>query len=89
MGDLAYGVPQKARDAEVYMVTKSTFIDFPNLWVGPEPDVAHEDLGREPVAEGLQLGHRGARDVDFSLTACRSRASSTSPRISIRRRSTR
>jgi len=35
MGDLAYGVPQKARDADVYMVTKSTFIDFPNLWVGP------------------------------------------------------
>jgi dipeptidyl aminopeptidase/acylaminoacyl peptidase len=35
MADLAYGVPQKARNADVYMVTKSTFIDFPNLWVGP------------------------------------------------------
>jgi hypothetical protein len=35
MGDLAYGVPQKARNADVYMVTKSTFVDFPNLWVGP------------------------------------------------------
>jgi dipeptidyl aminopeptidase/acylaminoacyl peptidase len=35
MGDLAYGVPQKAKGAEVYMVTKSTFIDFPNLWAGP------------------------------------------------------
>jgi dipeptidyl aminopeptidase/acylaminoacyl peptidase len=35
MGDLAYGVPQKAKNADVYMVTKSTFIDFPNLWVGP------------------------------------------------------
>ena len=35
MGDLAYGVPQKAKNADVYMVTKSTFVDFPNLWVGP------------------------------------------------------
>lgn len=35
MDDLAYGNPQKAKDADVYLVTKSTFIDFPNLWVGP------------------------------------------------------
>jgi dipeptidyl aminopeptidase/acylaminoacyl peptidase len=35
MGDLAYGVPLKARDADIYMVTKSTFVEFPNLWVGP------------------------------------------------------
>jgi hypothetical protein len=35
MADLAYGVPQKARDADVYLVTKGTFVDFPNLWVGP------------------------------------------------------
>jgi dipeptidyl aminopeptidase/acylaminoacyl peptidase len=35
MGDLAYGNPQKARNADVYMVTRSTFVDFPNLWVGP------------------------------------------------------
>jgi hypothetical protein len=35
MADLAYGTPQKARNADVYLVTKSTFIDFPNLWVGP------------------------------------------------------
>jgi dipeptidyl aminopeptidase/acylaminoacyl peptidase len=35
MADLAYGNPQKARDADVYMVTKSTVTDFPNLWVGP------------------------------------------------------
>jgi len=35
MGDLAYGNPQKAKNADVYLVTKSTFVDFPNLWVGP------------------------------------------------------
>ena len=32
--DIAYGAPQKARNAEEYLVTKSTFIDFPNLYVG-------------------------------------------------------
>ena len=36
MGDLAYGNPQKAKNADVYLVTKSTFVDFPNLWVGPD-----------------------------------------------------
>jgi len=35
MADLAYGVPQKARDADVYLVTKSTVTEFPNLYVGP------------------------------------------------------
>ena len=35
MGDMAYGTPTKAHNADVYMVTKSTFIEFPNLWVGP------------------------------------------------------
>ena len=29
-----YGPPSKARDADEYMVTRSTFVDFPNLWVG-------------------------------------------------------
>jgi dipeptidyl aminopeptidase/acylaminoacyl peptidase len=33
--DLNHGTPQKARDAEMYMMTKSTAVDFPNLWVGP------------------------------------------------------
>jgi hypothetical protein len=35
MSDLAYGAPVKAANAEMYMLTKSTFTDFPNLWVGP------------------------------------------------------
>ncbi|MEP6781615.1 MAG: hypothetical protein ABJC26_17075, partial [Gemmatimonadaceae bacterium] len=33
--DIAYGAPQKARNAEEYLVTKSTFTEFPNIWVGP------------------------------------------------------
>jgi dipeptidyl aminopeptidase/acylaminoacyl peptidase len=36
MADLRYGAPSKARNAETYLVTKSTFVDFPNLWVGPD-----------------------------------------------------
>jgi dipeptidyl aminopeptidase/acylaminoacyl peptidase len=35
MADVAYGIPTKAANADVWMVTKSTFVDFPNLWVGP------------------------------------------------------
>ncbi len=35
MADVNYGTPQKARAADTYMLTKSTFIDFPNLYVGP------------------------------------------------------
>ena len=35
MADVAYGAVTKAANAEVYMTTKSTFTQFPNLWVGP------------------------------------------------------
>lgn len=34
-GDYAYGQPTKAKNAEVFMMTRSTFVEFPNLWVGP------------------------------------------------------
>jgi hypothetical protein len=34
MSDLAYGTLTKAANADVYMTTKSTFTDFPNLYVG-------------------------------------------------------
>jgi dienelactone hydrolase len=35
MSPLRYGAPQKARNADVWMATKSTFTEFPNVWVGP------------------------------------------------------
>jgi dipeptidyl aminopeptidase/acylaminoacyl peptidase len=35
MADVRYGAPSKAKNAETYLVTKGTFVDFPNLWVGP------------------------------------------------------
>ena len=35
MGDVAWGTPLKARNAEQYLVTRGTFVDFPNLYTGP------------------------------------------------------
>jgi dienelactone hydrolase len=35
MADAAFGTPLKADDADVWMVTRGTFTEFPNLWVGP------------------------------------------------------
>jgi hypothetical protein len=34
MSDLAYGPIIKAANSDEYMITKSTFVQFPNLWVG-------------------------------------------------------
>jgi dienelactone hydrolase len=38
MADVNFGSLQKARDAERYLVTRSTFQDFPNLWTGERLD---------------------------------------------------
>ena len=35
MDPVRYGNPSKAEHADLYMLTKSTFVDFPNVWVGP------------------------------------------------------
>ncbi|HYD51714.1 MAG TPA: prolyl oligopeptidase family serine peptidase, partial [Gemmatimonadaceae bacterium] len=35
MADASFGLVQKARHAEQYLVTRGTFVDFPNLHVGP------------------------------------------------------
>jgi hypothetical protein len=35
MGDVAYGNPTKAGDADQWIVTRGTFTDFPNLYTGP------------------------------------------------------
>jgi dipeptidyl aminopeptidase/acylaminoacyl peptidase len=37
MGDYAYGRPRKADDSDVYVLTRSTFQEFPDLWV-TDPD---------------------------------------------------
>jgi len=35
MADAAFGVVQKARDAEQWLVTRGTFVEYPNLHTGP------------------------------------------------------
>jgi dienelactone hydrolase len=35
MADVSWGAPIKAANAEQYLVTKGTFVDFPNLYTGP------------------------------------------------------
>jgi dipeptidyl aminopeptidase/acylaminoacyl peptidase len=35
MADAAFGPPLKAEKADIWMVTRGTFVEFPNLWVGP------------------------------------------------------
>ena len=34
MADVSFGVPVKAENAEQWLVAKSTFVEFPNLWTG-------------------------------------------------------
>ncbi len=38
MEDVAFGTPIKARRADVFVVTRSTFRDFPDLWAGSRLD---------------------------------------------------
>lgn len=35
MADAAFGQPIKAENADEWVVTRSTFVEFPNLWIGP------------------------------------------------------
>jgi dipeptidyl aminopeptidase/acylaminoacyl peptidase len=41
MGPYNYGTPQKAKNADVFMYTRSTAVEFPNLWVGPSLTDVH------------------------------------------------
>jgi dipeptidyl aminopeptidase/acylaminoacyl peptidase len=38
MDDVAWGTPQKAKRAEMFVTTRSTFRDFPDLWAGSRLD---------------------------------------------------
>ena len=38
MADRRFGVPAKAENAEAFVVTQSTYRDFPDLWAGPSLD---------------------------------------------------
>ncbi|HEX3158978.1 MAG TPA: prolyl oligopeptidase family serine peptidase [Gemmatimonadaceae bacterium] len=60
MADRAFGTPQRARDAEVYLLTQSTLREFPDLWVGP----SLTSLARVSDANPQQQEYRWA-DVEL------------------------
>ena len=64
MADAAFGAPIKADDADVWMVTRGTFTEFPNLWVGPSLTQLTRISDANPAAEGIQLGQRRAGPLD-------------------------
>ena len=35
MADVAWGTPIKAKNADAYLITRGTFVEFPNLYAGP------------------------------------------------------
>jgi dipeptidyl aminopeptidase/acylaminoacyl peptidase len=65
MVDRNVGTPQRARDAEQYVLTMSTFRDFPNLWTGTRLD----QLSRISDANPQQAEYRwGSVEIVSWLT---------------------
>ncbi len=88
MDDVSFGNPTKAEDADVYVITKSTFRDFPDLYL-TDPDF--QRMEKISNANPQQESTAGARKSWWNgspTTASRSRAFSSSPTASTRRRST-
>jgi hypothetical protein len=48
MGPYNYGQPTKAKNAEMFMYTRSTAVEFPNLWVGPTLTNVHKISDANP-----------------------------------------
>jgi hypothetical protein len=48
MGPYNYGTPVKAKHANEYMYTRSTAVEFPNLWVGPSLTDVHKISDANP-----------------------------------------
>ena len=53
MGDRGYGAPQKARDAEQYLFTQSTYREFPDLWTGTS------------LASGTKISNVNPQDTQY------------------------
>ena len=64
MSDLAYGTPIKAANADDVHDHEEHVHRLPEPLGRSVAHEPHEDLRREPAAEGLQLGHGGARALD-------------------------
>lgn len=56
MADLRFGIPTKARDAEVYLVTKGTFTVFPDLHAGPSLTETHQISEANPFQREYNWG---------------------------------
>jgi dipeptidyl aminopeptidase/acylaminoacyl peptidase len=56
MADRNFGNPQKAEDADTYMVTESTFRDFPDLYVGTTLDALTKISDANPQQKDYRWG---------------------------------
>ncbi|HLG06015.1 MAG TPA: prolyl oligopeptidase family serine peptidase, partial [Gemmatimonadales bacterium] len=56
MADAAFGAPVKAEDAEVWMVSRGTFVEFPDLWTGPALDSLSRISDANPQQKEYQWG---------------------------------
>ncbi|MFL5582072.1 MAG: alpha/beta hydrolase family protein, partial [Gemmatimonadaceae bacterium] len=56
MADKAYGVPRRARRADVYLVTQETFREFPDLWAGERLDALEKISNANPQQSQYRWG---------------------------------
>jgi dipeptidyl aminopeptidase/acylaminoacyl peptidase len=57
MGDFALGFPEKAEDADRYLLTRQTFVDFPDLYVtGPDFDSMEKVTDANPQQSEYRWG---------------------------------
>ena len=56
MADVAYGQPVKAENADEWMVTRGSFVEFPNLWVGPSLTAMNRISDANPQQKDFNWG---------------------------------
>lgn len=56
MADASFGTPQRAQHADVYLVTRSTFREFPDLWAGPRLDALQRVSDANPQQAEYRWG---------------------------------
>ncbi len=57
MSDHAWGTPSRAKDANTYLVTRSTFQEFPDLWTGPALDSLTKVSNANQQQAGITWGN--------------------------------
>ena len=56
MMDKALGTPSRAKNAEQYLLTQSTFVEFPDLWTGPKLDQLTKISNANPQQKDYRWG---------------------------------